>query len=149
MNATPGDAAMIGQLLASQRYAVLSTLDQDGGPYPSLVAFAADPNLNWLVFCTRRATRKHANITANPRVALLVDDRANSATDLQQAAAISILGMCEEAHDGEYIDLRGRFLASHPGLKDFVAAPDCAIMKVAVSSYYLVTSFQHVTQLRP
>ena len=149
MLATPEDTARISQLLTSQRYAVLSTLDQDGGPYPNLVAFAAAPDLSWLVFCTRRATRKYANIAADPRVALLVDDRANSATDIQQAAAVSVLGTCEEVHDGEHIDLRGRFLAQHPGLKDFVAAPDCAIMKVAVSSYYLVTSFQNVTQLRP
>jgi len=149
MLATPEDTARISELLSSQRYAVLSTLDQDGGPYTSLMAFAADPDLGWLVFCTRRATRKYANITAEPRIALLVDDRANSATDIQQAAALSVLGTCAEAHDGELADLRERFLTKHPGLEGSVAAPDCAVMKVAVSSYYLVRSFESVTQLRP
>ena len=87
--------ANIHQLLAGQRLAVLSTSDKRR-PYASLVAFCFSPDLRIIYFATPRATRKYANLMNQPQVAFLVDSRANQAEDFHQAAAVTVLGRCEE-----------------------------------------------------
>jgi hypothetical protein len=47
---------IVRELLESQRLAVLSTQGQVQ-PYSNLVAFAATPDLKYLIFATARATR--------------------------------------------------------------------------------------------
>jgi heme iron utilization protein len=77
--------------LTSQPLAVLST-HQAGQPYSNLIAFAATPDLESIFFATTRATRKFANLMADPRVALLIDNRANQEADFAEAAALTVLG---------------------------------------------------------
>jgi hypothetical protein len=140
-------ARQIQALLKAQRFAVLSTRQDDGHPYASLVAFCVSHDLKQLVFCTLRSTRKFANLEAEGRVALLVDNRSNDETDLRQAAAVTVLGDCAEAHGEESTSLRDGFLVRHPAMAEFVQSPGCAVIKVDVRSYYLVTRFQNVVEL--
>jgi hypothetical protein len=140
-------ARQVRALLETQRFAVLSTRHEDGHPYASLVAFCAKPDLKQLVFCTLRSTRKFANLEAEGRVALLVDNRSNDETDLQQAAAATVLGSCAEARGEERGELSACFLERHPAMAEFVRSPGCAVMRVEVRSYYLVTRFQNVIEL--
>jgi len=140
----------VGQLQAlvkAQRFAVLSTRQDDGHPYASLVAFCASSDLRQLVFCTLRSTRKFANLEAEGRVALLIDNRSNDETDLQQAAAVTVVGACAEAHGEERALLTDCFLVRHPTMAEFVKSPGCAVMTVEVRSYYLVTRFQSVVEV--
>ena len=106
-------------------------------------------DLTQLVFCTLRSTRKFANLQAEPRVALLVDDRDNVETDLQEAAAATVLGRAEEIVGAERQREVARFVARHPAMADFVSSPGCALMGVAVEAYYLVTRFQNVIEIYP
>lgn len=140
-------ARHIRALAENQLFAVLSTRRDDGHPYASLVAFCVNTDLKQLVFCTLRSTRKFSNLEAEGRVALLIDNRANDEVDLQQAAAVTVLGTCAEAQGDERHTLSGCFLKRHPGMADFVRSPGCAVMKVDVRSYYLVTHFQNVVEL--
>lgn len=140
-------ARQIRALVDTQRFAVLSTCQSDGHPYASLVAFCVNTDLKQLVFCTLRSTRKFANLEAEGRVALLIDNRSNDETDLQQAAAVTVLGACAESHGEERSTLSDWFLDRHPAMAEFVQSPGCAVMKVDVHSYYLVTRFQNVIEL--
>ncbi|MCK7582467.1 MAG: pyridoxamine 5'-phosphate oxidase family protein [Chromatiales bacterium] len=81
----------IQTLLDSQIQAVLATQHQRQ-PYTSLMAFAVTPDLRQIVFATYRATQKYANLLANPRASLLIDNRCNNATDYRNAVAISAQG---------------------------------------------------------
>jgi hypothetical protein len=130
----------------TQRFAVLSTRQDDGHPYASLVAFFVSADLMQLVFCTLRSTRKFANLEAEGRVALLIDNRSNDEVDLQQAAAVTVLGVCAEVHGEERASLSESFLTRHPAMAEFVRSPGCAVIKVDVRSYYLVTRFQNVIE---
>lgn len=136
------------ELLAGQRYAVLSTVRPDGQPYASLVAVLISNDLRQALFATLRTTRKFENCRAEPRVALLLDDRANATADLAEAAAATVLGRADEltgaTRDGQAED----FLARHPSLTAFVRSPGCALMRVAVERILLVTRFQNVIELR-
>jgi nitroimidazol reductase NimA-like FMN-containing flavoprotein (pyridoxamine 5'-phosphate oxidase superfamily) len=139
---------LVQDLLAGQPLAVLST-HQAGQPYSNLVAFAADPELEHIFFATTRATRKFANITADPRVALLIDNRANQEADFAEAAALTVLGSAREVHGPEKEQGLELLLAKHPYLRDFVSAPTCALLKVKVAKYILVSRFQEVREMSP
>jgi hypothetical protein len=140
-------SGQVRALLEGQRFAVLSTREEGGQPYASLLAFWGSPDLKEMVFCTLRATRKYGNLSSDGRVALLIDNRSNEETDLQEAAAVTVLGDCAEVRGEERAALAEAFLLRHPGLAEFVESPGCAVMKVEVRSYYLVTRFQNVVEL--
>lgn len=133
------------ELTSAQRFAVLSTHDS-GQPYASLVAFAAGADLSTLLFATARATRKYANLTADPRVALLIDSRSNSATDISGAVATTVTGACRELAGPEREAALEVYLGKHPELESFVTAPSCALLQVDVATYYVVDHFQHVVE---
>ena len=137
---------MVRSLLASQALAVLAT-HGDAGPYASLVAIAATDDLKHLLFATTRATRKFANLQADARVAFLVDNRSNQAADFRDAVAATVRGRAEEVQATEREPLLALYLARHPHLRDFVASPTCAFLKVHVASYFVVTRFQEVMEL--
>ena len=133
------------ELFSSQKLAVLSTQDH-GQPYGSLVAFAATDDLKTLMFATTRATRKYANIGSDARVAMVIDNRSNEERDFNQALAVTAVGEAAEAGEPERQGLLRTYLAKHPYLKEFVASPSCAFLKITVSKYSLVTRFQDVRE---
>jgi heme iron utilization protein len=137
--------ATLRGLLASQRLAVLAT-QGDKQPYTSLVAFAATEDLRLLVFATERATHKFANISANAGVAMLVDDRLHREADLSEATAVTATGHAEEVQGEEKERLMVLLLGRNPSLKVFLSSPSCALVKVAVDAYQVVSRFQEVTE---
>ena len=138
----------IRELLASQGLGVLAT-HSHGQPYASLVAVAAAPDLMNLLFATTRATRKFANLAADPRAALLVDSRSNKEIDFETAAALTAVGTVREVEKTEKEPLLGLYIAKHPHLAEFVRSPTCAFLRVEVGAYYLVRRFQEVMEWRP
>lgn len=135
------------QLFLSQRLAVLATQDR-GGPYVNLVAFTATGNLKHLLFTTARATRKYANISKNPRVVLVVDNRSNEEADFDEATAVTAIGVVEEIEGPERERFQKLYLAKHPYLREFASSPDCAMLKVEVENYLVVSRLQNVAELR-
>jgi len=134
-------------LLDSQIQGVLAT-QYDQQPYTSLMAFAVTPDLRWIVLATYRATRKHANMLANPRGSLLIDSRTNKSVDYHEAVAISAQGTVSEVDGVRRAELQQLYLLKHPQLRDFVTDADCVLLKLEVESYYLVSQFQNVVELR-
>ncbi len=133
-------------LLASQKFAVLSTQEKDH-PYVNLVAFTETSDLRTILFATTRATRKYGNISSNAGVALLVDNRSNEVADIREAMAVTIIGSSWEVPDSEREGLDRVYLAKQPHMKEFLSSPSTALIKVDVESYILVSRFQNVTIL--
>jgi len=134
---------LLAELFDSQRSAVLAT--QGGGqPYCSLMAFAATGDLRDLLFATLRATRKYAHLAADSRAAMLVDNRTNQPSDTETALAVTATGRAAEVGAPEKDRLLRIFLAKHPHLQGFLALPDCALMRLRVDQYYVVSHFQEV-----
>ena len=115
--------------------------------YGSLVAFAATDDLKSLLFATTRDTRKFDNLTLNPMVALVMDNRANQETDFHRAIAVTATGSVKESGAPEKDLLLKLYLSRHPYLKEFVTSPTCALLKVEVDNYYIVSNFQNVMEL--
>jgi nitroimidazol reductase NimA-like FMN-containing flavoprotein (pyridoxamine 5'-phosphate oxidase superfamily) len=133
-------------LFSSQRLAVLATQSRKQ-PYGNLVAFMATNDLRHLLFATTRATRKYDNISKNPRIAMVVDNRSNREADFHQAAAVTATGVVKEIEGPEKDRFQKLYLAKHPYLKEFVSSPTCALLKVEVETYYIVNRFQNVVEL--
>jgi nitroimidazol reductase NimA-like FMN-containing flavoprotein (pyridoxamine 5'-phosphate oxidase superfamily) len=142
---------IVQELLNSQRLAVLATLmsDQFGRPYSNLIAFAATDDLKEILFATTRATRKFTNLTKDPRVSLLIDNRSNQETDFGEASAVTVLGTAMEVLGPERDGYLQLFLKKHPYLEEFVSAPTCALILVKVEKFIMVTQFQEVREIYP
>jgi nitroimidazol reductase NimA-like FMN-containing flavoprotein (pyridoxamine 5'-phosphate oxidase superfamily) len=134
-------------LLDSQRFAVLAT-HSGGQPYVSLMAFAATSDLRELIFATERDTRKYANLRSDARAAVLVDSRSNRSSDIQDAVAVTVIGRAEEAQGDERDHLLRIYVAKHPNLERFATSPSCALVRVKVASYRIVSRFQEVQEVR-
>ncbi len=131
------------RLFKSQKLAVLSTSDE-GQPYNNLVAFMASGDLTTMVFATTRATRKYENLTSDPRVSLLIDNRTNRESDFHRAMAVTALGKARDLGAEERAPYETNFLTRFPHLSEFVQSPGCALMMVQVAKYYVVSHFQSV-----
>ncbi len=135
-------------LLASQRFAVLSTQEKDH-PYMNLVAFAETGDLRTILFATTRATRKYGNISAKSGVALLVDNRSNEVADIREAMAVTIIGTACEVSESLRERLDRIYLEKQPHMEEFLSSPSTALIKVDVESYIVVSRFQNVAILNP
>lgn len=133
-------------LLASQRFAVLSTQEKDH-PYMNLVAFAETGDLRTMLFATTRATRKYGNITAKSGVALLVDNRSNEVADIREAMAVTIIGTACEVPESLRERLDRVYLEKQPHMEEFLSSPTTALIKVDVESYVVVSCFENVVTL--
>ena len=136
----------INKMLDSQQLGVLATHGNDY-PYTNIVGFVATDDLRHIVFATFRDTRKYENIQSDPRVSILMDNRSNSAEDFSNAQALTVLGTAAEAFEDEEHKLTSLYLQRYPDLKEFVSDPNCALMKVKVEKYILVSRFQEVMEL--
>jgi nitroimidazol reductase NimA-like FMN-containing flavoprotein (pyridoxamine 5'-phosphate oxidase superfamily) len=125
---------MIADLCESQRYAVLAT-QEEGRPYLSLLAFASTPDVRELIFATERDTAKYANLTADPRVAVLIDNRSNRSLDTEDGMAATAIGAAEEVSEDERGQVQRFYLAKHPHLDGFVGSHSCALVRVKVDRY--------------
>ena len=137
---------LLKDLFSSQPLAVLAT-QSNGQPYGNLVAFVATEDLRSLLFATARGTRKFANITIDPRVAMVMDTRTNKKADFQRAVAVTATGIVEEVESAERDHLLKLYLLKHPHLKKFVKSPNSAFLRVKVDNYYVVKRFQNVIVL--
>ena len=136
----------IATLLSEQRLATLSTCSAAGQPYASLIAFDAEPDLTGVAFATSRATRKFANLTANARAALLIENSRNLKSDIYEAMAVTVLGTVSEISGEPLAAVLARYTRKHPHLAQFVQAPSTAVLRLTVDVYYLVNRFQKVME---
>lgn len=134
-------------LLDSQQLAVLST-QREGQPYSSLMAFAFTSDLANIVVATGKSTRKYQNLLQESRVSLLFDNRSNSENDFHAAMAVTVLGIAQVIAESEQPAYERLYLQRHPYLKNFLASPTTAFLKILVSHYVVVSRFQNVREYR-
>jgi general stress protein 26 len=136
----------LAELFRSQNLATLAT-HNNGQPYASLVAFHASEDLKHIWLVTPTTTRKFANLTADSRAAVLVNSSTNQAADFHQAISVTATGKAEVIAGSDKKSILDQYLVKHPHLEEFVRSPSCALVQVAVDSYYMVKNFQNVMEL--
>ncbi|HAY38847.1 MAG TPA: flavin-nucleotide-binding protein [Desulfobacteraceae bacterium] len=136
----------IRELLINQKLGVLST-HHSGQPYASLIAFAGREDLREIFFVTPRTTRKFANLSADSRVAILINSSLNMDSDFHEAVSITALGNAKEINKAEKYEILSLYLTKHPYLEAFATSPTCAVVRVSIKTYVMVKNFQHVMEL--
>ncbi len=134
---------ILQELCRNQPLAVLATA-AGSAPYTNLVAVAFTMNLRHLFFATSRTTRKWHNLSSNPLVSFLMDNRSNEVADFSKATAATIVGSAKELIGVDREVGRNLYLTKHPHLSEFLAGPDCALFQVTIEQIYLVSRFQEV-----
>jgi heme iron utilization protein len=135
----------IKSLLGAQLFGVLATQGAEY-PYCSLVSYVVSEDAKSIYFPTIRETQKYRNISASPRVSLLVNNQTNKNHDLLEAQALTVLGTATEVAPEPQEKALEIYLKKHPSLKAFVTAPNCALVEIQVAKYISVTNFQHVVE---
>ncbi|MDP1526177.1 MAG: pyridoxamine 5'-phosphate oxidase family protein [Rhodocyclaceae bacterium] len=141
------DQARLRHLLETQKYAVLAT-DNHGQPYTSLMAYSITDDLRAFILMTERGRLKYENLMSNPRVAIMIDNRENLGSDLNATLAVTSLGVAEEISSEGGDAARAFCLARHPALQSFAESPNCAFIRIQVTSYVIVQQFQDVIEWR-
>jgi nitroimidazol reductase NimA-like FMN-containing flavoprotein (pyridoxamine 5'-phosphate oxidase superfamily) len=136
----------IRNLFVTQKLAVLST-HHSGQPYASLIAFVGRSDLKKIFFVTSRTTRKFVNLSADPRVAILITSSSNLESDFHEAVSVTALGKAKEINRPKKDRILGQYLTKHPYLEAFATSPTCAVVGVTITTYVLVENFQQVMEL--
>jgi nitroimidazol reductase NimA-like FMN-containing flavoprotein (pyridoxamine 5'-phosphate oxidase superfamily) len=138
--------SLLRDLLSTQRLGVLATHTKNQ-PYTSLVGFAATNDLKNIVFATPKTTRKYANILADKRVSMLINNSSNKSYDSRKAIAATVLGKTRNLRKSANSKFLKLYLTKHPHLKEFIASPTTAFLAIEVERYHVVQRFQHVMEL--
>jgi heme iron utilization protein len=134
-------------LLRRRREGALATLMVGSGdPYCSLVNVASQPDGSPILLISRLALHTR-NILADPRVSLMLDERA--AGDPLEGARIMLLGRAEEVEACDLEVARRRYLNVHPSAEVFVDFKDFSFFRIRPSATHLVAGFGRIVDLKP
>lgn len=140
-------ARLARSLLRRSRQGALATLMAGtGAPYCSLVNVASAPDGAPILLISRLAVHTR-NILADPRVSLMLDERA--AGDPLEGARIMLAGVAEQAEGDVAANLRQRYLNVHPSADVFVNFADFSFFRIAPTGAHLVAGFGRINDLAP
>jgi putative heme iron utilization protein len=142
------DAARLARsLLRRSRQGALATLMAgSGAPYCSLVNVASHPDGSPILLISRLAVHTR-NILADPRVSLMLDERAEG--DPLEGSRIMLAGRAEQAGGDGVTILRRRYLNAHPSADAFVDFADFSFFRIRPSGTHLVAGFGRIVDLKP
>jgi len=137
---TPSE--LLSHLLTTQHFAVIAT-ESKKQPYTNLVSFVCSSDFHHLFFPTKKQTQKFLNITENTHVAILIDNRENTPSDLSEAITITAIGRAKVLIQHQDVIAKS-LLQKHPDLSTFLNEPSCVIIDVSVQTYQIVQQFEHI-----
>ncbi|HET7210707.1 MAG TPA: DUF2470 domain-containing protein [Methyloceanibacter sp.] len=123
----------------------LATLDRAGGyPYASLITLGSDVS-GAPTFLISTLARHTANLAADSRASVLIDETSALADPLQ-GARVTLYGRAEPAPDA---GLRRRFLARHPEAAFYADFPDFSFWRLDVEGAHYIGGFGRIFDLTP
>ena len=144
----PGRSEIAGSARGLLRRALkgsLATIDRGGGyPYASLITLATDAS-GAPIFLISNLARHTANLMADARASVLVDETGALADPLQ-GARMTLYGRAEpSAEEG----LKRRFLARHPEAELYAGFPDFSFWRLKVEGAHYIGGFGRIFDLVP
>jgi hypothetical protein len=77
----------------------------------------------------------------------MINSSSNQSADFHRAISVTAVGRAEEVDESEKEQMLRLYLGKHPYLEDFVRSPTSALVRVSVTTYYLVRNFQNVLEM--
>jgi nitroimidazol reductase NimA-like FMN-containing flavoprotein (pyridoxamine 5'-phosphate oxidase superfamily) len=137
----------IQHVLDVSRFAVMAT-QQEGQPHASLMAFTPMNGIRYLIIATYRTTLKYSNLSKDGRVAVLINNYIATGPSKYRDLVITAHGIATEIADQDHDIVKQAYLTRHPDFDDFLASPDCTLLRVVVSAYEVVGSTEDVQWYR-
>jgi hypothetical protein len=113
-------------------------------PYASLVTLATD-SAGAPTFLISKLARHTANLVADPRASILVDETGALADPLQ-GARLTVSGVAEPVAEAA---IKRRFLARHPEAEIYVGFPDFGFWRLRVEAAHYIGGFGRIFDLDP
>jgi heme iron utilization protein len=135
------------EFFQTQKLTALAT-QEPGHPYLSLMAFVITDDLNSMIIVTKKDTRKYFNMVNTPGVAFMIDNRSEEEIDFQNTLSVTGIGNAMETKGTEKESLMTLFVEKHPGLEPFVRSEGCALLKIKIEKFFIVSRFQEVDELQ-
>jgi heme iron utilization protein len=138
---TPREQA--SALLHAQRWACLATLDADGAPLASLVAYAVDRERGALLFHLSRLAAHTRHLIERPQASLAVSAPDDGHGDPQELPRLSLQGKVEAVTAGtpEYTHDQGIYLQRLPTAAPLFELGDFLIFRFQVDKGRFVGGF--------
>jgi heme iron utilization protein len=142
------NASRVARLLLrrSRQGALASLMAGSGDPYCSLVNVASNVDGSPILLISRLALHTK-NILADPRVSLMLDERASG--DPLEGSRIMLAGRAEEIGGNEAALARRRYLNAHPSAEVFVSFKDFSFFQIRSTAAHLVAGFGRIVDLKP
>jgi hypothetical protein len=142
------NASQVARLLLrrSRQGALASLMAGSGDPYCSLVNVASNVDGSPILLISRLALHTK-NILADPRVSLMLDERASG--DPLEGSRIMLAGRAEEVEGDAAALARRRYLNAHPSAEVFVSFKDFSFFQIRPSTVHLVAGFGRIIDLKP
>lgn len=139
----------IKTMLRNESFGVLAT-NAKNESYASLISFVTNEEATFLAFSTPIDTRKYRMIEKDGNVSLLIDNRSANLEDINQIAAITVIGKARIVTDKKEQKKWSQILIDkHSYLDDFICADTSAIILVEIETCHYVSSFQEVVEWSP
>jgi len=124
------------KFIRSRRNCVMATVDGDS-PHCSLMSYLVEDDCRFIYVVSKINTKKYQNILQNPKVSLLIDDRASIAgggqIGLGEVKALTIHGECFPLEDpGRAGSIKRLFSIRYPHLEGLLAEQDIAVLYIEV-----------------
>jgi hypothetical protein len=144
----PALGGQIKRLLDSQVQCVLATLAVDR-PAQHLMAYARDDSLRSIYLASLADTAKVANMTREPAVSLLWDNRRVRGRDHVEGLALTASGRAQRLEAEALASGRERLLQRNGSLARLLENAGAVVFRVDVERYHLVRGYSEQYDYHP
>ena len=134
--------------LQTNSLGVLAT-EGNGQPHACFVAITPMDDFVNLVFATYRNTHKYNNLINNGKVAILFENRSTKSLSEPDTTVVTAFGNAVEIDSSVSDTARNLHLLKHPELEPFLLSANCALFKVHVNSYQVVSGIDEINWWTP
>lgn len=144
------ELAIIANLIRGSRQAALGTLN-NGAPFASMVAYAAEPDLGGVLLHLSRLAPHTGHLLAAPAAALLIAERDDGRDDVQTLARITLVGDARpiDPASPDYAAARGTYLARLPAAEMLFSLPDFLLFRLVPHEARYIGGFARAYTLTP
>jgi hypothetical protein len=145
------ELAALAALLRSQRWAALATLEADGQPYASAVAYVAEPHFAGLLLHLSLLAPHTRNLLADPRASLVISEGDSGMGDPQSLARLSLLGRVSalDKAGAAYATARAHYLARLPDAERLFGFSDFQLFRFTPGEARFVGGFARARRFGP
>lgn len=110
-----------------------------GKPHCSLMAYITDEAVETVFMATLRNTQKFRNLSENPQVSFLVDDREREGHTRAETRALTISGTFQPMEDSADLQsVLARMAEKHPHLDPLLKHPEVEVLRIRLESFLLL-----------